>query len=76
MILIGASHSSRYSNCTLQDDTSLLLLPTKLEDAVEVCRSEYDLVSEVEGQDWIDEYIVSSIQRTEYMVPTLCTKPG
>ena len=66
MILIGASHSSRYSNCTLQDDTSLLLLPTKLEDAVEVCRSEYDLLSEVEGQDWIDEYIVSSIQRTEY----------
>ena len=51
------------------DEMSLrkfIVFSTKLEDAVEVCRSEYDLVSEVEGQDWIDEYIVSSIQRTEY----------
>ena len=64
MIILGASHSSRFSNCTLQDDTVMQILPTKLEDALEVCRSVY--MSEDECEDWITQYISSSSLLSEY----------
>jgi len=55
-ILLGASHSSNFSNSLLQDDTTLLKLPNKLEDSLHLCLNEF-LPENDESKDWIDLYL-------------------
>ena len=45
-ILLGASFSSIFSNCTLQDDTSVLMLPPKLQDSLD------DVARNIQKMPW------------------------
>ena len=53
-ILLGASFSSIFSNCTLQDDTSVLMLPPKLQDSLDEIKFEF--MQEEEVIMWPDSH--------------------
>ena len=55
MVLNGVNYSSRFANCTLQDDSIVLQLPPGLDESIEVCKSAYMLESDDDIPEWMNE---------------------
>lgn len=59
---MGATHSSSFSNCLIQDDTAVLPLPAGLEETFFI----YDVENVDEEDYWSKEYMDSLLRHSEY----------